>query len=85
MSDAGRLPAQAVLGRRLRARRVPDHGATGAHGKQLADDDLDACHGTTSKIKVDGKKVKTYHYAATNEYPYTLGCFRGTPATTSTH
>ena len=30
-------------------------------------------------MKLDGEKVKTYHYEATLEYPYTLGCFRGTP------
>jgi len=26
--------------------------------------------------------VSMYHYHATYEYPYTLGCFRGTPITT---
>ncbi len=63
----------------------PITGPRGPHGKKLADDDLDACHGTKGKIKIDGKKLKTYHYAATDEYPYTLGCFRGTPVGTSTH
>ena len=28
----------------------------------------------------DGQAVVMYHYHATNEYPYTIGCFRGTPA-----
>jgi hypothetical protein len=28
---------------------------------------------------VNGKRVRTYDYHATLEYPYTLGCFRGTP------
>jgi hypothetical protein len=41
--------------------------------------DLDACHGRTSRIKLFGKRVRTYHYDATAEYPYTVGCFHGTP------
>jgi hypothetical protein len=48
-------------------------------GKRLANADLDACHGRTSVVKLDGEKVKTYHYEATLEYPYTLGCFRAAP------
>ena len=43
---------------------------------------LDACHGHTHTVKIDGKRVRLYHYHATMEYPYTLGCFRGTPAST---
>ena len=39
--------------------------------------DLDVCHGRTSPIMVDGKLVTQYHYSATLEYPYTLGCYRG--------
>ena len=30
-------------------------------------------------MKLDGEKVRIYHYEATREYPYTVGCFRGTP------
>ncbi len=48
-------------------------------GKILNDSDLDACHGTTSPVLWDGKKVSMYHYVLTAEYPYTIGCFRGTP------
>lgn len=40
---------------------------------------LDACHGTTSRVLWDGKMQRIYHYVATLEYPYTVGCFRGTP------
>jgi hypothetical protein len=43
------------------------------------DADLDECHGTTTPIVVDGKIITTYHYVLTQEYPYTVGCFRGTP------
>jgi hypothetical protein len=42
--------------------------------------DLDACHGRTSPILLNGAVVTTYHYDATLEYPYTLGCFHGTDA-----
>jgi hypothetical protein len=48
-------------------------------GKQLDNSDLDACHGHKGKVKLDGEKVRIYHYEATREFPYTVGCFRGTP------
>ena len=47
-------------------------------GRRLSNDDLDVCHGKTSKVKLDGKLTRTYHYVATREYPYAVGCFRGT-------
>ncbi|MEJ2761921.1 MAG: YHYH protein [Gammaproteobacteria bacterium] len=50
-----------------------------ATGRILHNTDLDACHGTTSRIMWDGKMVNMYHYVLTMEYPYTIGCFRGTP------
>jgi YHYH protein len=50
-----------------------------AHGAMPTNVDLDACHGTTSKVPWNGKLVRIYHYVATLEYPYTVGCFRGTP------
>ena len=45
--------------------------------------DLDECHGRTSPILDEGKVVTTYHYDATLEFPYTVGCFRGTPTQTA--
>jgi hypothetical protein len=39
--------------------------------------DLDVCHGRTSPVLIDGKAVSTYHYSATLEFPYTVGCLRG--------
>ena len=57
----------------------PIYNGRDENGKRLTDDDLDKCHGRTSVVKLDGEKVKTYHYEATLEYPYTLGCYRGTP------
>jgi len=47
------------------------------NGNQLMNSDLDECHGITSQIMWDGKKVTMYHYVVTQEYPYTIGCFRG--------
>jgi len=45
----------------------------------VTNSDLDACHGRTSTIKLFGRRARTYHYEATAEYPYTIGCYRGTP------
>lgn len=44
--------------------------------------DLDECHGRTSEIDWDGKQVNMFHYVMTTEYPYSIGCFRGTPVRT---
>ena len=41
--------------------------------------DLDECHGIVSEVVWDGAVVTMYHYVATADFPYTLGCFRGTP------
>jgi YHYH protein len=45
----------------------------------VTDSKLDACHGRTSTIALFGHRVRTYHYDATPEYPYTIGCYHGTP------
>lgn len=57
----------------------PIYGPRGARGKLLTNDDLDACHGHVGWVWLDGRRQRTYHYHATREYPYTLGCYRGTP------
>lgn len=57
----------------------PIFGPRGHGGKLLTNADLDACHGQTSKVYYEGRWQKIYHYNATLEYPYTLGCFTGTP------
>ncbi len=56
-----------------------------AGGRELTDADLDACHGRVSSVAWDGEIVSLYHYVLTREYPYTVGCFRGTPAATPPH
>jgi len=40
--------------------------------------DLDQCHGITSTITVDGRAVTMYHYVMTQDFPYSVSCFRGT-------
>jgi hypothetical protein len=53
-----------------------------ANGNLLTDANLDACHGRTSEVMWNGKMTDIYHYDATLEYPYTVGCFHGTPIKT---
>ena len=60
----------------------PIFGYRGKHGELLTDADLDVCHGHTHRVKIDGKKQRIYHYHATLEYPYTVGCYAGTPVST---
>ena len=55
------------------------YGLYGDGGKELTDADLDACHGHTHKILWDGAVREIYHYHMTADYPYSVGCFRGTP------
>jgi YHYH protein len=55
----------------------PIFGLKGERGKEVTNADLDECHGHTHEVEIDGKKVTTYHYHFTREYPYTIGCFRG--------
>jgi len=57
----------------------PIYGPRGARGKLLTNDDVDACHGRVSKVFLEGRWQRIYHYNATLEYPYTLGCLHGTP------
>ncbi|HET9946833.1 MAG TPA: YHYH protein [Patescibacteria group bacterium] len=45
----------------------------------LTTDDLDECHGITSEIMLDGKKTTIYHYVMTEDFPYSVSCFRGKP------
>jgi hypothetical protein len=42
----------------------------------LTTTDLDECHGITSDINLDGKQVTSYHYVMTQDFPYSVSCFR---------
>ncbi len=57
----------------------PIYGPRGKHGTYMTNSKLDACHGHTHKIRINGKRVRMYHYHATQQYPYTISCYRGTP------
>jgi hypothetical protein len=56
------------------------YGYHGEDGSGLTNADLDECHGHTHLLAWDGRLVETYHYHATHEFPYVIGCFRGTPS-----
>jgi YHYH protein len=49
-----------------------------ANGALPTNADLDECHGRTSPILLNGNVVTLYHYSATLEFPYSIGCFKGT-------
>jgi hypothetical protein len=59
------------------------YGHYGENGDVLTNNDLDECHGHTHEVEWDGQVAEMYHYHATYEYPYTIGCFRGTPVVTN--
>jgi hypothetical protein len=42
----------------------------------LTTSDLDECHGIVSEVILDGKKTTTYHYVMTQDFPYSVSCFR---------
>lgn len=57
----------------------PITGPKVAEGNILTTSDLDECHGITSEVFIDGKRKTTYHYVMTQDFPYSVSCFRGTP------
>jgi hypothetical protein len=54
----------------------PITGPTVAPNNILTTADLDECHGITSSYMVDGKTVTGYHYVMTQDFPYSVSCFR---------
>lgn len=58
----------------------PITGPSLGPGNILTTKDLDICHGIISEVILDGKKVTTYHYVMTQDFPYTVSCYRGTSA-----
>jgi Arylsulfotransferase (ASST) len=59
----------------------PIYGSHGSGGRVLHNRDLDACHGRLDRVRVGGHVRRVYRYHLTSEFPYTIGCFRGKPAT----
>jgi hypothetical protein len=54
----------------------PITGPKVGENNYLTTSDLDECHGITSAITLDGKKVTQYHYVMTQDFPYSVSCFR---------
>lgn len=55
------------------------YGPYGENGELLTSADLDECHGHTHMIYWDGQWVNMYHYHWTYDFPYNIGCYKGTP------
>jgi hypothetical protein len=53
------------------------YGPRGQGGAYVTNDELDVCHGHTGPTPDDPGGV--YHYHVNEDFPYTLGCYRGTP------
>jgi hypothetical protein len=47
--------------------------------KKIKNKNLDACHGHVGTVMWDGEEREMYHYHMTFQYPFSIGCFRGTP------
>ena len=78
LEDAGQRSAHsALVGYAMDGFGI--YGRHGEGGRLLSNADLDECHGHAHEIEWDAKRISLYHYHATWEYPYTLGCFRGQP------
>jgi hypothetical protein len=52
------------------------YGPRGDGGVYQSNSLLDECHGHTGLVP--GSSTTGYHYHANYEFPYTVGCFRGT-------
>ena len=54
-------------------------GPRGENGQMVTNAELDKCHGHTHPVEWNGTIQNIYHYHLNNEYPFSVGCFRGTP------
>lgn len=54
------------------------YGPYGEDGKLLRSSNLDECHGHTHPVMWDGEIIEIYHYHWTYDFPYNIGCFKGT-------
>lgn len=54
------------------------YGPYGEDGELLSSADLDECHGHSHPILWDGQMIDLYHYHWTYDFPYNIGCFKGT-------
>ncbi len=56
------------------------YGLKGDNGTSLSTADLDECHGHNHSVSWEGTQKQIYHYHLTNDFPYSVGCFRGSKA-----
>lgn len=59
------------------------YGIKGEDGKELTSEDLDECHGHTAEVEWNGEMQEVYHYHFTQDFPYTVSCFKGKPSVKS--
>jgi hypothetical protein len=59
------------------------YGPRGENGNILTSSDLDVCHGHTHPVLWDGQMVNIYHYHWTYDFPYNIGCYKGTRVASS--
>jgi hypothetical protein len=52
------------------------YGLRGENGQELSTNDLDECHGHNHTIMWDNKEVRMFHYHLTQDFPYSISCFR---------
>lgn len=55
------------------------YGPRSEGGVLVTNDELDECHGHTHEIEWEGEAVDMFHYHVNSEFPYSIGCLRGTP------
>jgi hypothetical protein len=55
------------------------YGPYGEDGALLTSADLDECHGHQHPVLWDGQVIDLYHYHWTYDFPYNIGCYKGTP------
>ena len=55
------------------------YGPRGEDGKMITNAQLDECHGHVAPVQWNGIVQPIYHYHLNNQYPFSVGCFRGTP------
>lgn len=54
------------------------YGPRDQGGRKIGNAELDECHGHEGPVTdIDGVVKTKYHYHINNEFPYTLGCFKG--------
>jgi hypothetical protein len=54
------------------------YGPKGESGTTITNSELDECHGHTHSVsQADGQTKTIYHYHGNLEFPYVVGCFRG--------